>query len=141
MQQAFFERLRGNHLVKKLSAFYKTGKFSKMFIKHPVVSRFSPVPISATCFQTILFPLVCLGLHIRSCLGVSRSTFYTHFSFPPCSIPGRHKTFLFFAQCLCLLRNSPSLLLNGYGGGGGEAVSPGVKFLGRECDPSRPSSG
>jgi len=119
MQQTFLERLRGNPLVKKLSAFCKTAKFSKMFIKHPIVSRFNPVPISTTCFQTILFSLMCLSLHICSCLQVSRSTFCVQFSFPPCSVAGRRKKFLFFAQCRCLLRNSLILLLSGYGRGRG----------------------
>ena len=125
MQQAFLERLRGNPLVKKLSAFNKAGKFSKVFIKHSIVSRFNPVPISATCFQTTLFSLVCLGLHIRSCPEVSRSTFCMQFAFPPCSVASRRKTFLFFAQCRCLLRNSPSLLLSGYGRGGRGLFRPG----------------
>ena len=138
MQQAFLERLRGNHLVKKLSALYKTGKFSKMFIKHPIVSRFNPLTISATCFQTTPFSLVCLGFHIRSCLEVSQSTFCMQFSFPPMFRSWQAQEFFIF--CTVPLP-TPELTQSHIKWVWEGAVSSWVKLLGRECDHSRPSSG
>jgi hypothetical protein len=132
-QQILFERLRGNQLVKKLSAFYITGKFNTVFIN--ILSWVSSIqflflqPVSRWYYSpvyTYVFTLVVLK--------ISRSTFCTHFSFPPCPVPGRGKTFSFSAQRSGRLRNTKSPIHRVWG-----TLAVGVKFSGRQSDHSHPA--